>query len=104
MLCSPLQVTVSSETLISLKLHGVTSQKRVIFTFTDQGNSKNLKGIKLHVHNFREVLKKSPASSGFSVCFPEVTSFLTSANAPMGRTMLHPTLHRNFILSTIASN
>jgi len=90
--------------LIPSKLHGVMSQKRVIFMFTEQGNSKNLMVIKLHDHNVREFLKKSPASSDFSLCISEVPSFLTSANAPMGRTMLHPTLHRNFVLNTVVRN
>ena len=101
MLCNPLQVSSSSEMLIHLKLYGVTSQKRVIFVFTDQVNSKILTVIKLHVYNIREVLKKSPASSGFSLRFSEVPSFLTSANPPMGRIMLHSTVHRNFILNTV---
>jgi len=104
MLCSPLQVSGSCEMLIPLKLHGIMSHKRVIFLFNDQGNSKNLIFIKLHDHNVREILTKSPASSDFSLCISEVPSFLTSAIAPMGRTMLHPTLHGNVVLNTVVSN
>jgi len=72
MLGSPLQVSGSCEMFMPLKLHGIMSQKRVIFIFTDQGNSKNLMVIKLHDHNVREVLKESPASLDLSLCISEV--------------------------------